>query len=142
FELIFELLSFLDDDATALLRALHPLAELGEVDRRDSRAQTGDLPAELLGPFGGRRLQRERPQPLRDLRLEVARPLDLLRDARELQLRAMTAPLEPAQPRGVLDERAPLDGARGQDRLDLSLADDRPRAGPEPHVGEELHHVQ
>ena len=50
-----------------------------------------DLAAQLLGPLGRGRLERERAQPLAHLVLEVARPLDLRRDAGELQLGAVAA---------------------------------------------------
>src|SRR5262249_17108927 len=101
-----------------------------------------DLTSELLGALGGGRLQRQRPQPLADLGLEVAGAFDLDRDAPELQLRAMPPRLEPAEPRRLLDERAPLLRARREDRLHLSLADDRVHALAEPEVGEQLDEVE
>ena len=67
-----------------------------------------DLVGELLGPLGGGRLQRERPQALAHLLLDVASALDLRRDTRELQLGAVPAALELAEAGGFLDQRAPL----------------------------------
>src|SRR5262249_10501939 len=83
----------------------------------------------------------ERPQPLAHLGLEVARPLDLGRDARELQLSAMAAQLEPAEARGLLDERAALGRLRAEDGLDAPLRDDRAQPAAEPDVGEDLDEV-
>ena len=74
--------------------------------------------------------------------LEVARALDLRRDARELQLGAMAARLEAAEAGGLLDQRAPLLRLRGEDRLDLALADDRVHALAEAEVGEQLDEVE
>src|SRR5205823_478952 len=121
---------------------IDPPAELGEVDRRDARPQTADLAAELLRPLRRSRLQRQRTQALRNLRLEIARTFDLLRHTGELQLGAMAPALEAPEPRRVLDERTPVDGARREDRLDLPLADDRACAGAETDVGEKLDDVQ
>ena len=139
---LLELPPLLDDRPSAPLRVPRPLSELGQVDGRYPRAQAGDLPPELLRTLGRGRLQGQGPQALRHLGLEVARALDLLPDARELQLRAMAPALEAAEPCRVLDEGTALGGARGQDRLDLALADDRARARAEPDVGEQLDHVQ
>ena len=55
------------------------LGEAREVERRDRGLQRGDLDAELLRPLGRRRLQRQRPQTLLHLVLEVACALDLQR---------------------------------------------------------------
>src|SRR5262249_60116253 len=79
-------------------RILGPLAELGEVDSGDPCAQAGDLPSQLLGALRRGRLQRERPEPLRHLSLQVARALDLLRDPRQLELGAMPPALEATEP--------------------------------------------
>src|SRR5262249_35411003 len=95
-----------------------------------------------LRALRGRRLQRERPEPLGHLGLEVARPVGLRRDARELQLGAMTTPLELAETGGLLDERAPLFGLARQHRLDSALADDRADARAETYVGEQLDDVE
>ena len=77
-----------------------------------------DLAAQLLGPLGRGRLERERPQPLLDLGLEVAGALDVGRDPRELQLGTVPAALEAAETGGLLDELAPLLGlaSRGSPR--------------------------
>ena len=117
------------------------LVRSGEVELGDPRAQPRDLAGELLGPLGGGRLQRERAQPLAHLRLDVARALDLDRDPRELQLRAVAAPLELAEPGRLLDQLAALLGLRGEHRLDLALADDRVHRAAEPDVGEQLDEV-
>ena len=98
--------------------------------------------AELLRPLGRGRLQRERPQALAHLVLEVARALDLDRDARELQLGAVAARLEAPEPGRLLDQRAPLLRPRREDRLDLALADDRVHALAEAEVGEQLDEVE
>ena len=94
-----------------------PFARLGEtrvqrreVELREPRAQPRDLEPELLRPLGRGRLQGERPQALAYLVLEVARPLHLNRDARELQLCAMPPRLEPPEPGRLLDQRAALLG--------------------------------
>ena len=76
------------------------------------------------------------------LLLEVARALDLRRDARELQLGAVAARLEAAEAGGLLDQRAPLLRLRGEDRLDLALPDDRVHALAEAEVGEQLDEVE
>ena len=73
------------------LAVFEPLAQAGEIELGDARPQRRDLAAELLGALGRGRLQRERPQPLLHLGLDVARALDLDRDARELELGAVLA---------------------------------------------------
>src|SRR5207253_6164773 len=103
----------------------------GEVELGDARVEARDLAAELSGALRRGRLQRERPQPLPDLGLDVARALDLDGDARELQLRAVATGLEAPEPGGFLDERAPLGRTRCEARLDLPLADDRVHPLPE-----------
>ena len=77
---------------------------------------------ELLRALRRRRLERERPEALAHLLLDVARALDLRRDARELQLGAMPAALELPEPGCLLDERSAVLGPRGEHRVDLSLA--------------------
>src|SRR4029077_20702928 len=111
-------------------------------DLRDPRPQARDLDAELLRPLGSSRLQRERPEPLLHFRLDVARPLDLHGDARELQLGPVPARLEAAQARSLLDERPPLGRPRGEDGFDLALADDRVHPLAQAEVGERLHEVE
>ena len=114
----------------------------GQLQLRDPRPYGADLPAQLLGPLRSRRLERERPQPLLDLGLEVARPLDVDRDPRELQLRPVTPPLEASQPGRLLDELPPLLGLRAEDLLDAPLADDRAHRAAEPDVREQLDEVR
>ena len=118
-----------------------PVSCVGHVELRNSRAQGGDLDGELLGPLGGRRLERERSQSLPYLLLDVSRALDLQRDARELQLGTMPSALELPEPGGLLDERSPVLRLRGEHLLDLALADDRVHRRPEPDVGKELDEV-
>jgi len=50
--------------------------------------------------------------------------------------------LEAAEAGGLLYQRAPLLGLRGEDCLDLALADDRMHALAEPEVGEDLDQVE
>src|SRR5439155_6583398 len=119
-----------------------PPLELGGVDGRDTRAQPGNLVRQLLRALRRRRLQCERPQPFCDLLLEISRTLRLHRDARELELRPVAAALEAPETRRVLHERAPVYGPRREDGLDLALADDGARPGPETDVGEQLDHVE
>jgi len=128
--------------ALALVGVRDPLVERDEVELCDARAQLRELAAQLLGALGRRRLEREGTQPLLDLVLEVARAIDLRGDPRELQLGAMPARLEAAEPGGLLDEGAPLLRLRRKDRLDLPLADDRVHPLAEPEVGEQLDEVE
>ena len=118
-----------------------PLGQRGQIELGDARFDTGDLPAELLGAFRRRRLQRERTKALARLGLDVARTLDLAGDARQLQLGPVAPPLEAAEPGCFLHERAALGGAAGQDRLDLALPDDRVHARSQPDVRQELDQV-
>ena len=119
-----------------------PLVERREIDLGDARAQLGELAAQLLGALRCRCLQRERTQALLHLCLEVARALDLDRDARELELGAVPARLEAAEPGGLLDQRAALLRLRREDRLDLALPDDRVHPLAEAEVGEQLDEVE
>ena len=112
-----------------------------DVERRDPGAEAGDLDPELLRTLGGRRLQGQRTEPLRHLRLDVARALDLDCDPRELQLGAMAAALELPEAGRLLDERPALLRLRGEDRLHASLRDDRAHRRAEPDVGEQLDDV-
>ena len=120
----------------------HARRQLLEIECGQAGTQAAELLAELLRALGGARLERERTQPLLHLSLEVARTLHLLRDARELQLRAVAAALEPSQAGRFLDEGAPLARRRGQDRLHLPLPDDGRRARAEADVGKELDDVR
>ena len=113
-----------------------------EVELRDPRPQCRNLDRELLGALGRRGLQCEWAQPLANLVLDVARPLDLRRNAGELQLRAMLAPLELAEPCCLLDEMAPVLGPRGEDRVDLALGDDRVHRATEADIGEQLDEIR
>src|SRR5205085_1784524 len=86
-------------------------------------------------------LERERAQALAHLRLEIARALDLRRDAGELQLGAVAAELEPPEPGSLFDERAPLRRLRAQHGLDAPLRDDRTEPTAQADVREELDEV-
>ncbi len=118
-----------------------PTVEPLEVGGREADAELLDLLAELRRTLGRRRLERERPQALADLRLEIARALDLRSDAGELQLGAVAAALEPSKPGRVLHEGAPLRRLGRKDLLDAALGDDGVHLAAEPEVGEELHQV-
>src|SRR6185436_6054630 len=124
-----------------LLRLGTPRLRPAQVELCDAGAQADDLVGELLRALGGRRLQRERAQPLPHLRLDVARALDLDPDAVQLQLRAVLPPLELPEPGRLLDELAPLLRLRREHGLDLALADDRVHRAAEPDVGEQLDEV-
>src|SRR5205823_9357460 len=93
---------------TPVLGAGAAVGERGEIERGDRGLQALHLFAELLRALGGRGLERERPQPLAHLGLEVARALDLRRDAGELELGAVAAELEASEAGGFLDECAAL----------------------------------
>ena len=64
-----------------------------------------------------------------------------MRDARELQLGAVAAALEAAEPGRLLDQLAPLRRLRVEHRLDAALRDDRAQAAAEADVGEQLDEV-
>ncbi len=115
--------------------------ERREVEPGEPRPEPGDLRRELLGPLRRGRLQRERPQALAHLLLDVAGALDLGGDARELQLGAVAAALELAEPGCLLDQRAAVLGLRGEHGVDLPLADDRVHRAAEADVGEQLDEV-
>ena len=125
----------------ALLRRGVPLCHLGEVEIGDPRTEARDLDPELLGPLGCGRLQSERPEPLPHLGLDVARSLHLDGDTSELQLGAVAAPLELAEPGRLLEQRATVLRPGREHRLDLSLADDRVHGASETHVREQLDEV-
>ncbi len=125
----------------ALLRLGPPCLRGREIELRDARLQAGDLDGELLGALGRGRLQREGPQALAHLVLDVARPLDLGRDPGQLQLRAVLAPLELAEPGRLLDERPPVLRLGGEHGVDLALADDRVHRAAQADVGEQLDEV-
>src|SRR5206468_8004116 len=63
------------------------------------------------------------------------------RDAGELELRAVLAPLEAAETGGLLEQLPPLLRLRAEDLLDAPLADDRVHPAAEPEVGEQLDEV-
>ncbi len=118
-----------------------PLRRVGEIELRDARAERGDLERELLGALGSGRLERKWAKALAHLLLDITSALDLERDPSELELRAMPASLELPQPCGLLDERSPVLGLRGEHLLDLALADDRVHRRAEPDVGEQLDEI-
>src|SRR5205085_2277054 len=126
---------------STLLDLCQPLVDPRQVELSEARPQPGDLAAELLGPLGRGRLQREGPQPRLHLGLEVAGALDLDPDPRELQLGPMAPALELAEAGRVLDQRAPLLGLAREDLLHAALADHRAVAAAEPDVREQLDEV-
>ena len=92
-------------------------------------------------PLGRRRLQCQWAEALAHLLLDVAGPVDLRRDARELQLGPVPTPLELAEAGGLLDQRTPVGRLRRQDGVDLALTDDRMHRAAEPDVGEQLDEI-
>src|SRR5262249_61695362 len=98
------------------------------------------LAAQLLRTLGRTRLQRERTPPLLHLGLDVPCPLDLDRDAGELQLGPVASALEAADAGRLLDHGAPLGRAGAEDLLDLALADDGD-AARQAHVREQLDEI-
>ena len=110
--------------------------------RCDPPAKRGDLDAELLRALGGSRLERQRAQPLCDLRLHVAGALDLRRHARELQLGPVPPPLEAPQTGRLLDQHPPFLRLACQDRLDAALRDDRAHRLAEADLREQLDDVR
>ena len=78
---------------------------------------------------------------LRDIARSAKRTLDLHGDARELQLGAVAAALEAAEPGRLLDQLAPFLRLRVEHRLDAPLGDDGAETAPEADVGEELDQV-
>ncbi len=127
---------------TPLVGVRTPVLDLLELELGDPRFDRADLSTQLFGPLSRSRLERKRAQALLDLGLEVARPLDVLRHPGELQLGAVPAPLEAAEPGGLLDELAPLLGLRAENLLDAALADDRPHLAAEAHVREQLDEIR
>src|SRR5262249_8646435 len=127
-------------DAPAL-RPGAALPEPSKIEGGDRGLEALDLLAELRRALGRGGLEREWPQPLAYLGLEVARPLDLRRDACELELGAVAAELEAAEARSLLDERAALGRLRAEDGLDAPLRDDRAKPAAEANVGEDLDEV-
>ena len=118
-----------------------PLLERDKVELRNAGAQRCDLAAELLRAFGSACLQRERAKALAHLLFDVPCALHLRRDPCELQLRTMLAPLEAAEPGGLLDEVAPLLGPGREDLLHPPLADDRVHRAAEAEVREQLDEI-
>ncbi len=112
-----------------------------EIELGDPRAQAGDLAGQLLRALGGRRLQRERPEPLPYLRLDVARALDLDPDPVQLQLSPVLPPLELAETGRLLDELPPLLRLGREHRFDLALADDGMHRAAKADVGEQLDEI-
>ena len=113
-----------------------------EIELRDARPQRCDLDHELLGALGCRRLEGERAKALLHFFLDVPGSLDLDPDARELELRAVLAALELAEPGGLLDEVAPVLRLRCENGVDLALRDDRVHRPAEADVGKELDEIR
>ena len=120
---------------------LESLAQLAEVELGDASAQRRDLAPQLFRALSSRRLQGERSQALLHLCLDVARALDLDRDARELQLRPVLAPLEAAEPGRLFEQCPSLLRLRPEDLLDAALADDRVHPAAEPEIRQQLDEV-
>ena len=118
-----------------------PFTGSREVQLGDPCAQCSDLARELLGPFGGRRLESKRPEALTHLLLDIARSLHLHRDAGEPKLRAVAPALELAEAGGLLDERTPVLRLRREHLLDLALADDRVHRRTKADVREQLDEI-
>jgi len=123
------------------LSVFEPLAKAGEVELGHAGTERRDLSAELLCAFGRGGLQRERPQPLLHLGLDVAGPLDLDRNSRELELCPVLAALEAPEPGGLLEQRAALLGLRAENLLHAALSDDRVHPAAEAEIGQELDEV-
>ena len=126
----------------ATLLRLRPASLEGlEVEPGDARAQRCDLEPQLLRALGSGRLERQRPEPLAHLLLDVPRPLGLSGDPGELELRPVTTALELSEAGRLLDEGAAVGRLRREHGVDLSLADDRVHRAAEPDVGEQLDEV-
>ena len=123
------------------LPVFEPLAKAGEIELGHAGTKRRDLSAKLLCALGRGGLQRERPEPLLHLGLDVAGPLDLDRNARELELGAVLAALEAPEPGGLLEQGAAFLGLRAENLLDAALADDRVHPSAEAEIGEELDEV-
>ena len=103
------------------LSVFEPLAKAGEIELGHAGTERRDLSAELLCALGCGGLQRERPEPLLHLGLDVAGALDLDRDARELELGAVLAALEASEPGGLLEQACGVPRASSRES---------PRPGP------------
>ena len=126
----------------ATLLRLRPASLEGlEVEPGDARAQRCDLEPQLLRALGSGRLERQRPEPLAHLLLDVPRPLGLSGDPGELELRPVTTALELSEAGRLLDEGTAVGRPRREHGVDLSLADDRVHRAAEPDVGEQLDEV-
>ncbi len=123
------------------LAVLEAFAQVGKIELCNSRPERREVAEQLLSALGGGRLECQRAQPFLHLGLDVTRALDLDRDTRELELRAMLAPLEAAEPRGFLQKLAPLLRLRPEDLLHPALADDRVHPAAEPEIGEQLDEI-
>ena len=117
-------------------------ARLGERRCQQSQARLGDLAPEHLGALGCGGLQLERAQTRAQLSLDVAGPLEVGGDARELGLGALPAALELAEAGGLLDQAAALVGPRQQHLVDGALGDDAVQLAPEARLGQQVAHVE
>jgi hypothetical protein len=109
---------------SSLLRLRSPRLGTSKVQLSDPSAKRCNLERELLGALRGRRLESERTKTFAHFLLDVVRALDLQRNPCELQLSAVTTPLELSEPRCLLHEGTPVLGLRGEHLLDLALTDD------------------
>src|SRR4029453_16924740 len=87
-------------------------------------------------------LERQRPQPLLDLGLEVARPLDVDRDARELQLGPGAPPRAAPRPGRALGGRPLLPRLGAGDLLAAARGDDRAHLPADPGVRQQLDEIR
>ena len=117
-------------------------SRLGQCGGEQAQARLGDLPAQRLGPLGGGRLELQRSQAGAQFALDIARALEIGRDAGELGLGALSPPLELAQPGGLLDEAAALVRPRQQHLVDGALGDDAVQVAAEARLGQEVAHVE
>ena len=76
-----------------------------------------------------------------NLALQVVGSFEVAPDLSQLDLGALAAALEAPQAGGLLDQRAPFVGLGGEQRLDLSLADDGVHLATETQLGGELDDV-
>src|SRR4051794_28981741 len=90
---------------------------------------------------GGLGLTLQRAQRLARLALDVQCAVEVVLRALELELGAAAALAMLAEPRGLLNEQAPIARGREHDLLDATLADDRVHLAAEVCVGEDFDHV-
>ena len=100
------------------------------------------LALQRRGPLGGPRLALQRPRAAAQLPRDVARPLEPVGHAAQLELGAVPPALGHRDARGRVHDRPALGRCAGAEGLDLPLADDRQRVGPDAPGRERLLHVE